>query len=159
MHCRHCRVNSKRARQWRCRALPFSLVVRCQTSAPSCPHWMDGTLFMSPHISRQLHWMSRCLHVWLFFISRRNSKQSNGVEPFGGLLKSTLDDFLRSDCNYLQLPRLLSKFKSIDHEMNIFSCIARVATLRGHLKIVLSVVESWIHTLLFLLGTQAHLMG
>jgi hypothetical protein len=44
------------------------------------------------------------------FMSRRNSKQSNSVEPFGGLLKSTFDDFLRSDCNYLQLPRLLLKF-------------------------------------------------
>ncbi len=32
-----------------------------------------------------------------------HSKQSNGVEPFGGLLKSTLDDLLRSDCDYLQL--------------------------------------------------------
>ena len=64
-------------------------------------------------------------------MSRRNSKQSNGIEPFGGLLKSTLDDFLRVDCDYLQLSRLLSKFKSIDHEKNISSCIARVAALRG----------------------------
>ena len=61
----------------------------------------------------------------------KNSKQSNGVEPFGGLLMSTLDDFLRSDCNYLQLPRLLSKFKSIDHEENISSCIAWVVALWG----------------------------
>ncbi len=64
-------------------------------------------------------------------MSWRNSKQSNGVEPFGGLLKSTLHDFLRSDCNYLQLPRLLSKFTSIEHEKNISSCIARVVALWG----------------------------
>ena len=65
-------------------------------------------------------------------MSRRNSKRSHGhVEPFGGLLKSTLDDFLRVDHNYLQLPRLLSQFRSIDHEKNISSCIARVAALRG----------------------------
>ncbi len=64
---------------------------------------------------------------------RRNSKQSNGVEPLCKLLKSTLDDFLTSDhnYNYLQLPRLLSKFKSIDHEENISSCIVRVVALWG----------------------------
>ncbi len=45
--------------------------------------------------------------------------------------KSTLDDFLKSDCNYLQLPRLLSQFKSIDHEKNISSCMARLAALWG----------------------------
>jgi hypothetical protein len=59
-------------------------------------------------------------------MSRRNSKQSNIVEPFGGLPKSTLDDLLRSDCNYIQLPRLLSQFQSNDHEKHISSCIARV---------------------------------
>jgi hypothetical protein len=64
-------------------------------------------------------------------MSRLNSKPSNRDEPFGRLLKSTLDDFLRSDCNYLQLPRLLSKLKSIDHEKNISSCIAQVAALWG----------------------------
>jgi hypothetical protein len=42
-----------------------------------------------------------------------------------------LVDFLRSDCNYLQLPRLLSKFKCIHHEKNISSCIAQVAALWG----------------------------
>jgi hypothetical protein len=86
---------------------------------------------MSPHTSKHLHWMSRRLRAWSFFMSWWNSKQSNGFEPFGGLLKSILDDILRSDHNYLQLPRLLSKFTSIDHEMNIFSCIARVAALQG----------------------------
>ncbi len=29
------------------------------------------------------------------------------LNPFGGLCKSTLDDFLKSDRDYLQLPRLL----------------------------------------------------
>jgi hypothetical protein len=97
-----------------------------------------------------LRWMSRRLRARSFFLSRRNSKRSHGrVEPFGGLLKSTLDDFLRVDRDYLQLPRLLSKFRSIDHEKNISSCIARVAALRGRLKIVLSVVESWIRAPLF----------
>ncbi len=67
----------------------------------------------------------------VIFMSRHNSKQSNGVEPFGGLLKSILHDFLSSDCDYLQLPGLLSKFKSIDHEKNISSCIAGVAALLG----------------------------
>ncbi len=65
-----------------------------------------------------------------FFVSGHNSKLSNG-KPFGGLLKSTLDDFLRSDCNYLQLPRLLSTFTSIDHEKNISSCIGQVAAIWG----------------------------
>jgi hypothetical protein len=87
--------------------------------------------------------MGRRVRARAFFISRRNSKQSNGIEPFGGLLKSTLDDFLRVDCDYLQLTRLLSKFKSIDHEKNISSCFG------GRLKIVLSVVESWIRAQLF----------
>ena len=76
-------------------------------------------------------WMSRRLRAQSFFMSRHNSKHSNGIEPFGGLLKSTLDDFLRSDCNYLQLQRLLSKFKSIDHEKNISSCIARISAPGG----------------------------
>jgi hypothetical protein len=64
-------------------------------------------------------------------MTRHNSKHSNGIEPFGGLFKSTLDDFLRSDCDYLQLQRLLSKFKSIDHEKNISSYIAPVVALWG----------------------------
>ena len=33
--------------------------------------------------------------------------------------------------HFLQLPRLLSQFRSTDHEKNISSCIARVAALRG----------------------------
>jgi len=33
--------------------------------------------------------------------------------------------------HFLQLPRLLSQFRSVDHEKNISSCIARVAALRG----------------------------
>jgi hypothetical protein len=64
-------------------------------------------------------------------MSGRNSRQSSSVEPFGGLYKSTLDNFLKSDRDYLQLPRLLSQFKSIDHEKNISSCMAQVAALRG----------------------------
>ncbi len=121
---RHCRVNSKRARQWRRHALPFALVVRCRTRAHSRPPWLDGTLFMSPHISKHLRCMGRRLQDRSFFMSRRNSKRSNGIELFGGLLKSILDDFLRVDCDYLQLPRLLSKFRPPDHEKNISSCIA-----------------------------------
>ncbi len=41
---------------------------------------------------------------------------------------------MRSGCNYLQLPRLLSKFTSIDHDKNISFCIARVAALQGTFK-------------------------
>jgi hypothetical protein len=67
-------------------------------------------------------------------MSRKNSKQSNGVEPFGGLLKSTLDDFLRSVSDYLQLPTLLSRFISIDHKKNISSCIAQVVALWGRFE-------------------------
>ncbi len=100
------------------------------------PHLLSSSLdgWYTVHVSAYLKtfWlMSRCLRAWLFFMSRHNSKESNGVEPFGGLLKSTLDDFLRSDHNNLQLPRLLSKFKYIDHKKNISSCIAQVATLWG----------------------------
>jgi hypothetical protein len=131
MRRKHRRVNSKRSRQWRRRALPFALVVRCQKKASSHPPWLDGTLFMFPHISKHLQWMGRRVRAQAFFRSRRYSKRSNGFEPFGGLLKSSLDDFLRVDCDYLQLSRLLSKFKSIDHEKNIASCIARVVALRG----------------------------
>ncbi len=98
----HRRVNSRRALQWRRRALPFSLVVRCRTRARSRPPWLDGTLFMSPHISKHLRWMSSRLQARTFFMSRRNSKRSHGrVKPFGGLFKSTLDDFLRVDRDYL----------------------------------------------------------
>jgi hypothetical protein len=75
--------------------------------------------------------MGRRLQARLFFMSQRNSRQSSGVEPFGGLCKSTLDDFLKSDCDYIQLPRLLSQFKSIDHKKNISSCMAQVAALQG----------------------------
>jgi len=89
---------------------------------------------MSPHISKHLQWMGRRVRARAFFKSRRNSKRSNGVEPFGGLLKSTLDDFLRVDRDYFQLSRLLSKFKSIDHEKNISSCIARVMALQGNFE-------------------------
>jgi len=44
---------------------------------------------------------------------------------------SILDGFLRSDVHFLQLSRLLSQFRSVDHEKNISSCIAQVAALRG----------------------------
>ncbi len=64
-------------------------------------------------------------------MSRRNSSRSSGVEPFGGLSSSTLDGFLRSDVQFFHLPRLLSQFRSIDHEKNISSCIAQVAALWG----------------------------
>ncbi len=64
-------------------------------------------------------------------MSGRNSRQGSGVEPFGGLSSSTFDRFLRSDVQFLQLPRLLSQFQSIDHEKNISSCIAGVAALQG----------------------------
>jgi hypothetical protein len=64
-------------------------------------------------------------------MTRRNSRQSSSVELFGGLYKSTLDDFLKSGCDYLQLLRVLSQFKSIDHEKNISSCMAREAALWG----------------------------
>jgi hypothetical protein len=74
------------------------------------------------------------LRAWAFFMSRRSSSRSNSVEPFGGLLSSTLDGFLRSDVQFLQLPRLLSQFRSIDHEKNISSCIAQVVALRGTFK-------------------------
>ncbi len=53
------------------------------------------------------------------------------LNHLGGLSSSTLDGFFRSDVQFLQLPRLLSQFRSIDHEKNISSCIARVAALRG----------------------------
>jgi hypothetical protein len=65
---------------------------------------------MSPHISKHLQWMNNQLRVWSFFISWQNSKQSMGVEPFGGFSMSTLDNFLHSDQNFVQLPRLLSQF-------------------------------------------------
>ncbi len=42
-----------------------------------------------------------------------------------------MDDFLKSDCDYLKLPRLLSQFKSIDHEKNISSCMTQVVALWG----------------------------
>jgi hypothetical protein len=64
-------------------------------------------------------------------MSWHNSRQSSSVEPFGVLYKLTLDDLLKSDCNYLQLPRLLSQFTSIDHKKNISSCMAQVAALWG----------------------------
>ena len=110
---------------------PFSLVVWCWTRARSQPPHLDGTLFLSLHVTKHLRWMGRQLQAWLFFRSQHNSRQSSGVEPFGGLYKSTLNDFLKSDHDYLQRPRLLSQFKSIDHEKNISSCIARVAALGG----------------------------
>jgi hypothetical protein len=71
------------------------------------------------------------LRAQAFFNSRRNSSQSSGVEPFGGVSSSILDGFLRSNVHFLQLPRLLSQFRSVDHEKNISSCIAQVAALRG----------------------------
>jgi hypothetical protein len=75
--------------------------------------------------------MKGCLHAWTFFLSRCNSSRGSGVEPFGGVSSSTLDGFLRSDVQFLQLPRLLSQFRSIDHEKNISSCNAQVAALWG----------------------------
>jgi hypothetical protein len=111
--------------------LPFALVVRCRNCARSRPPRLDGSLFLSPHITQHLRWMKGRIRARSFFISQRNSQQSSGVEPFGGISDSILDGLLRSDVHFLQLPRLLSQFRSVDHEKNISSCIARVAALRG----------------------------
>ncbi len=111
--------------------MPFALVIRCRRRARCCPQHLDGCLFLSPNISQHLRWMKGCLCAWTFCLSWRNSSQGSGVKPFGGLSSSTLDRFLRSDVQFLQLPRLLSQFNSIDDEKNISSCIARVAALWG----------------------------
>jgi hypothetical protein len=108
--------------------LPFALVVPCRRCSHCCPQQLDGSLFL---ISKHLCWMKGRLRARTFFMSRRNSSQSSGFEPLGGLSSSTLDGFLRSDVQFLQLPRLLSQFRSIDHEKKISSCIAQVATLWG----------------------------
>ncbi len=122
--CCYCQANHKCARCWWRRALPFALVVWCRRRSRCCPQRLDGGLFLSPNISKHLRWMKGRLHAWTFFMSRRNSSQSSGVEPSCGLSSSTLDGFLRSDVQFLQLPRVLSQFRSIDHEKNISSCIA-----------------------------------
>jgi hypothetical protein len=88
-------------------------------------------MFLSPNIPKQLCWMKGHLRAWTFFLSRRNSSRGSGVEPCGGVSSSTLDGFLGSDVQFLQLPRLLSQFRSIDHEKNISSCIAQVSALWG----------------------------
>ncbi len=129
--CCYCQANHKRARCWWRRALPIALVVWCRRRSRCHPQWLDGSLFLSPNKSKHLRWMKGRLRARTFFMSRRNSSQSSGVEPFGGLSSSTLDGFLRSDVQFLQLPRLLSQFRSIDHEKNISSCTARVAALWG----------------------------
>jgi hypothetical protein len=129
--CCYCRANHTCARHWWRRALPFALVVWCRRHSRCHPQWLDGNLFLSPNISKHLHWMKGCLRARTFFMSWRNSSQSSGVEALGGLSSSTLDGFLRSDVQFLQLPRLLSQFRSIDHEKNISSCIARVGALQG----------------------------
>jgi hypothetical protein len=128
---RYRRANQKRARHWWRRALPFALIVWCRTCARSCPPRLDGSMFLSPHITKHLRWMKGRLRARSFFISRRNSQWSSGVEPFGGISSSILDGFLRSDVHFLQLPRLLSQFWSVDHEKNISLCISRVAALWG----------------------------
>ncbi len=74
--------------------------------------------------------MNNQLQPQSFFFCRQNLKQSSGVERFGRLLMSTLDNFLQSDQNFVLL-RLLSQFWSVDHEKNIFSYIAQVAALWG----------------------------
>jgi hypothetical protein len=104
------RANHKRAHRWRRHALPFALVVRCRKRARCRPTRLDGSQFLSPSISKHLRWMKGCLRARVFFNSRRNSGQSSGVEPFGGVSSSILDRFLQSDVHFLQLPRLLSQF-------------------------------------------------
>jgi hypothetical protein len=130
--CHHyCQANHKCAHRWRCHALPFALVVQCRRRSHCYPQWLDGSLFLFPNISKHLRWMKGCLSAQNLFVSRRNSCQSSSVEPFGGLSSSTLDGFLRSEVQFLQLSRFLSQFQSIDHEKNISSCIAQVAALWG----------------------------
>ncbi len=72
--------------------------------------WMVHCYFLCMSQSICVGWADNC---------KPSCSQSSSVEPFGGLYKSTLDDFLKSDRNYLQFPRLLSQFKSIDHKKNI----------------------------------------
>ncbi len=122
--CPYRQANHKRAHWWRRRALPFALIVWCRHRTRCHPAWLDGSQFLSPSISKHLRCMKGRLRARAFFNSRRNSSQSSGVEPFGGVSSSILDGFLQSDVHFLQLPRLLSQFRSVDHEKNISSCIA-----------------------------------
>jgi hypothetical protein len=92
-------------------------------------------------------------------MSRRNSRQSSSVEPFGGLSSSTLDGFLRFDVQFLQLPRLLPQFQSVDHEKNISSCIARVAALQGTFENRLLVEQPRTLVLSSLFGIWALCLG
>ena len=91
------------------------------------------------------------MKAWSFFISWHNSKQISGVELFGGLSLSTLENFLQSDQNFVQLPRLLSQFQSVDHEKNISSYIAGVAALWGMFENcpVSGGTLDWHHLILF----------
>ncbi len=124
-------ANQKHARHWWCLASPFALVIQCRTHAQSCPPWLDGSLFLSPCVTKHLSWMKGHLHARSFFISWRNSQWSSGVEPFGGVSSSILDGLLRSDVHFLQLPWLLTQFWLVDHEKNISSCILQVVALQG----------------------------
>ena len=103
-------LSHKRAHRWRRHALPFALVVWCRKRAQCHPAHLDGSQFLSPSISKHLRWMKGRLRARAFFNSRHSSSQSSGVEPFGGVSRSILDGFLRSDVHFLQLPRLLSQF-------------------------------------------------
>ena len=91
---------------------PFFLVVWCRTCAHSRSPCLDGTLFLSPHVKKHLSWMGRQLQAQSFFRTRRNSRQSSCVEPFGGLYKSTLDDFLN-------LVAIIFSFQDLYHNLNL----------------------------------------
>jgi hypothetical protein len=113
----------------------LSLVSWCCRPPHNCPPKLDGSLFISSFTRKHLRWKSGKLCAYIFFRSARLLRLGRGVQgphqPTVDLCTSTLDGFCDGSKDFLKLSRLLSKFHSVDHSMNVHECLAHVHAMHG----------------------------
>jgi len=123
------RPNRKRAKRWRRQALPLGLVLRCRRRLRQRPPRMDGSFFLSSCSRKHTRWKKGRSRARNFFSFARITKFGNGLRsmrrPYVDLTKPTLDGFCEGK-DFLQVFRLLSTFRTLDHNKNVQSCLARI---------------------------------
>ena len=126
------RPNHKRAKRWRRTALPICLVIWCRRRLRQRPPRIDGSFFLSSCSRKHTRWKKGQSHAQDFFSSARLTKFGNGLRsvrrPYVELSKPTLDGFC-NERDFLQVFRLLSTFRTIDHVENVQLCLARISAL------------------------------
>jgi hypothetical protein len=114
--------------------LPFGMVLRCRRRLRQRPPRLDGSFFLSSCSRKHTRWKKGRSRAQDFFSSARLTKFGNGLRsvrrPYVDLSKPTLDGFCEGK-DFLQVFRLLSTFRTLDHNKNVQSCLARINAMHG----------------------------